>query len=199
LALLLVGTATAFYVRSKYTSEKSGSLNDPLIDNDALEMGVLASAKPVSSQPSPGLPPKSGSVRKIDTRGANFPSPRIASSEAESYGVISTATIVKEEIIPQDSEADESGTAADSGGSVLAAAAAVTSAAKVCKVLVVGELRANMASIEHALKQAENEIREKYTTENNVQMEVTLKAFGPAEMCDIDQHLSKKLSQFHGN
>jgi hypothetical protein len=189
--LMVLGAAAVCYVAKKKTNNRKSGLNDPLIENDSLEMGVLA------SQPSPGPAPatvheRKGSVRKMDARGPKYPCPRVAASEAESYGVISTATVV--DIIPRDSEADRGATA--NAGGLLVAAAAV-GAPTVCNVLVAGEIRANVASIQQALEQAESDIRENYTKDNNVKMEVTLSHMSPSEMADPDQHLPKKLSQYH--
>jgi hypothetical protein len=171
-----------------------------LLKNDGLELGVLATAKPVasgSSQPKVELAPKPG-VRKISSHGMNYPSTLMTPSQAESYGVISTATVVLDEVIPPDSDL-HGNPAANAGvlaeGAVIAATAAA--APTMCKVLVAGDIRANIASITDALKQAEQDIYERYTKDNNVQMEVTVKAMSSAELGDLDKHMPKNLNQFH--
>jgi hypothetical protein len=137
-------------------------------------------------------------ARKISSHGMDYPSTLMTSSQAESYGVISTATVVLDEVIPTDSDLHGNSAAnagVFAGGAVIAATAAAVPT--MCKVLVAGDIRANIASITDALKQAERDIYEHYTKDNNVQMEVTVKAMSSAELCDLDKHLPKNLNQFH--
>jgi hypothetical protein len=252
---LLAAAAFLCFLRNKQRSDQprsSSTIKEPLLENDALEMGVMGSAvvftAPATEAASDMHEDRKGSVRKIDSRGMQYPAVRVAAFEAESYGEISTTSNALDETIPDESSSDdEAGPVPDDptaltknrngsssqglfkmkGGvvqnpsagatavrkevlktseallttsdfSVPHTGGAVAISSKVCKVLVTGEMRADTTSIQAALKQAEQEIREHYK-KDHVTMDITMKPLTVREITNsIDEHFPvSELSQYN--
>jgi hypothetical protein len=264
-----MGGAYCYFRRQPVSEDKDDPLQKSLLDGDELEMGSLGPNVPHTSQPDiphtsqPDIPHTSppldmdpnalnpvaasesrkGSVRKIDRRGMNYPTARVAAVEAESYSKISTVRYVLDETIPDDSSSDdESGpdpnqpTEKASGGATAAGRGVLTTSeftmsqspqlttsefslphtggamainlphtggamaitSKVCKVLVTGEMCADTPSIQAALEQAEQDIRDHYR-KDHVTMEITMKPLTVREITrSLDDHLpASELSQYN--
>jgi hypothetical protein len=113
--VLLLAAAAAFYFfyykKRSNQPKSSSSTKEPLLENDALEMGVMGAAivftDPVAEAAGSMHEDRKGSVRKIDSRGTNYPAVRVNAFDAESYGVISTTSNALDETIPDESSSDD--------------------------------------------------------------------------------------------
>jgi hypothetical protein len=258
--VVLLITVVAFaayyfgYLDSRQKKKKRGGMQDPLLQNDTLEMSRMP---PSSTYRGTSLKCEQHepTVRKIDSRGMNYPAQRIGAFDAESYGVISTTSNTLDETIPDDSSSDDdagpdpddpaaltknrNGSSSQGlfkvkGGVVQDPSAGVTAvrkellktseallttsesllttsefsvphtggavaiSSKVCKVLVTGEMRADTTSIQAALVQAEQEIREHYK-KDHVTMDITMKPLTVREITSsLDEYLpASELSEYN--
>jgi hypothetical protein len=214
--IFLVGAgliAIAYYRKTQKYAATNG-LQDPLLQNehfsDGLELGVVAGAglgaTPQVASLTKTQAPERG-VRVINKRGLNFPTRRISSAAAESYGTI----VANDRALPSNEKVpDESDSIIDGESSVEAAgdtnignqlvagiAAAAAGATPTCKVLVIGQASADMKSIRSLLEETEEEVRNHYQ-KDHVKIEITVRPLNAQQLRQADEALSStELSEYH--
>jgi hypothetical protein len=198
--LALIALLIGLYLWKKSAKRSHSTtkmLSEPLLGGNSStdEFSVEMSAMAASADPVPmaaSADPAERGVRLINKRGYQYPAEHVTSAEAEGYGAISTSrSLTAEEMVPVDSDTDTLAHV-DSECTVTVVAKLAT-----CKVLVTGEARADIDSIERMLEEVEDEVRSHYKNDH-ITMDVTIAPLSHQQLNDPNvTHLTAALTDYH--